>query len=98
MVQMIDISQKPPHLRIATARGEIKLQRETIELIQAGKIKKGDPITIAGIAATLAIKKTPELIPLCHQIPISNVALSLTLSLNQEPQIWMSLIVPFAVH
>ena len=70
---MIDISEKDSILRIATASGKIYLKKETIERIKNKKVKKGDVFTIAKIAAINAVKKVPDLIPLCHQIPISNV-------------------------
>ncbi len=70
---MIDISEKKSILRIATASGQIYLKRETIERIKNKKVKKGDVFTIAKIAAINAVKKVPDLIPLCHPIPISNV-------------------------
>ena len=70
---MIDISEKDSILRIATASGKISLKKETIERIKNKNIKKGDVFTIAKIAAINAVKKVPDLIPLCHPIPISNV-------------------------
>ena len=79
MVEMIDISKKPIIIRIAKAKGELILQKETLKKIKERQIKKGDPFTVAGIAATTAVKKTPELIPLCHQVPISDVKTEFTL-------------------
>ncbi len=73
MVEMVDISQKSPLLRMATAVGEIILKKKTLANIREGQIKKGDPLTVAGIAATNAVKKTPDLIPLCHQVSITDV-------------------------
>jgi cyclic pyranopterin phosphate synthase len=70
---MIDISEKDSILRIATASGKIYLKNETIERIKNNNIRKGDVFTIAKIAAINAVKKVPDLIPLCHPIPISNV-------------------------
>ncbi len=70
---MIDISGKEPILRIATASGSIKLKKETIQKIQNNQVKKGDVFTIAKIAAINAVKKVPDLIPLCHQIPINKI-------------------------
>ena len=70
---MIDISEKDSIIRIATASGKIYLKKETIERIKNKKIKKGDVFTIAKIAAINAVKKVPDLIPLCHPIPINNV-------------------------
>ncbi len=73
---MIDISEKNTILRIATASGRIKLKKETIERIKNSQVKKGDVITIAKIAAINSVKKVPDLIPLCHPIPITNVDLN----------------------
>jgi cyclic pyranopterin phosphate synthase len=70
---MIDVSEKSKVLREATASGIIQLRSETIKLIQEGKIVKGDPLYAAKIAGILAAKKTSELIPLCHPLPLTNV-------------------------
>ena len=70
---MIDISEKDSILRIATASGKIYLKNETIERIKNNNIRKGDVFTIAKIAAINAVKKVPDLIPLCHPIPISSI-------------------------
>ena len=75
-IKMIDISEKNTILRIATASGRIKLKKETIERIKNSQVKKGDVITIAKIAAINSVKKVPDLIPLCHPIPITNVDLN----------------------
>ncbi|KKK74063.1 hypothetical protein LCGC14_2887530 [marine sediment metagenome] len=70
---MIDISDKETILRVALASGRIKLKEETILRIKESRVKKGDVFTIAKVAAINAVKKVPELIPFCHQIPISNI-------------------------
>ncbi len=70
---MVDVSAKPEVQREATATGTIKLKPETITLIQTGKIAKGDPLYTAKIAGILAAKKTSELIPLCHPLPLTKV-------------------------
>ncbi|MFX1287875.1 MAG: cyclic pyranopterin monophosphate synthase MoaC [Promethearchaeota archaeon] len=70
---MIDISEKDSIMRIAIASGKIKLKKGTIERIKNKDIKKGDVFTIAKIAAINAVKKVPDLIPLCHPIPISKI-------------------------
>ena len=70
---MIDISEKDSILRIATASGKIYLKKETLERIKDKNLKKGDVFTIAKIAAINAVKKVPDLIPLCHPIPITQV-------------------------
>ncbi|MEM3577506.1 MAG: cyclic pyranopterin monophosphate synthase MoaC [Candidatus Bathyarchaeia archaeon] len=72
-MSMVDISEKPEIFREATATGRIRLKPETIALIREGKIAKGDPLYAAKIAGILAAKKTSELIPLCHPLPITNV-------------------------
>ena len=70
---MIDVSEKNKVLREATAKGTIHLRAETIKHIQEGKTVKGDSLYTAKIAAILAAKKTSELIPLCHPLPLTNV-------------------------
>jgi len=76
---MIDIADKESVPRSAEAVGRITLKKETIEVIKTGKVKKGDPLAIAEIACIQAVKRTPDLIPMCHQIPISSVDASFTL-------------------
>ena len=71
---MIDITPKPTIYREATAIGRILLKKETIKRIRCGGIEKGDPLTTARIAAVLAAKQTSGLIPLCHPLPITSVA------------------------
>lgn len=69
---MVDVSAKPVELREATARGEIRLQRATLDLITSDKIAKGNVLATARIAGIQAAKKTGELIPLCHPLPITH--------------------------
>ncbi|MCS4540956.1 MAG: cyclic pyranopterin monophosphate synthase MoaC [Euryarchaeota archaeon] len=75
--KMVDISKKPDVIRIAKAQGSIKLKKETIEKVKAGKIEKGDVFTAAKLAAISATKKTSELLFLCHPLPITNVKVDL---------------------
>jgi cyclic pyranopterin phosphate synthase len=70
---MIDISAKGDVERVAVASGRIRLQKSTIEKIIGGTTRKGNVLGCAEIAAILAVKKTPDVIPLCHQINIENV-------------------------
>jgi cyclic pyranopterin phosphate synthase len=70
---MVDVSNKPESLREAIATGTIKLKPETIRLIKEKKIAKGDPLDTAKIAGILAAKKTSNLVPLCHPLPLTNV-------------------------
>ncbi|QIW23335.1 cyclic pyranopterin monophosphate synthase MoaC [Sulfolobus sp. S-194] len=71
--KIIDISSKDVVLREAVVEGYIKLRKETIEKIKNKEIEKGDVITVAKTAGILAAKKTPELIPMCHPMPLEFV-------------------------
>jgi cyclic pyranopterin phosphate synthase len=77
---MVDVSGKAEIYREATATGTIKLKQETIGLISAMKIAKGDPLYTAKIAGVLAAKKTSGLIPLCHPLPLTNVEVDVKVS------------------
>ena len=79
-VKMVDISEKKEVVRIARAEGFIRLKKETIEAIKSGNVPKGDVLTTANIAGILAVKKTPEIIPMCHPIPITSVSIDFELS------------------
>lgn len=69
---MVDVSAKPIQLREARARGEIRLQKATLQLIDSRKIAKGNVLATARLAGILAAKKTGELIPLCHPLPLTH--------------------------
>lgn len=75
---MVDVSAKAETSRTATARGRVVMQPETLALIQAGQVGKGDVLGVARIAGIMAAKKTSELIPLCHPLLISKVTVDLT--------------------
>jgi cyclic pyranopterin phosphate synthase len=79
---MIDVGSKSEVYREALAEGELILSPETIQLIKDGKVDKGDVFSISEIAAILSAKKTPELIPFCHPIPITNVSVEYEVSVN----------------
>lgn len=70
---MVDVGNKPDSVRTAIAEGFIKLSDETIAMINENTIKKGDVLSIAEFAGIMAAKKTPELIPLCHQLNLTKV-------------------------
>jgi len=72
-VAMVDVSGKAEVLREATAAGKIRLKPETVNLIREEKIAKGNPLYTAKIAGVLAAKKTSELVPLCHPLPLTSV-------------------------
>src|SRR3989442_9623519 len=69
---MVDVSAKPVMLREAVARGEIRLQRATLKLIETQTIAKGNVLASARLAGIMAAKKTGELIPLCHPLPLTH--------------------------
>ena len=77
--RMVDVSGKPITDRMAKARGVIRMRRDTLEAIRSGATKKGDVIAVARIAGIMAAKRTAELIPLCHPIPLSDVDLTIEL-------------------
>ena len=74
---MVDVTEKPATDRAARAEGCIVMQPETLALIREGDAKKGDVIGTARLAGIMAAKRTAELIPLCHPLPLSKVALDL---------------------
>lgn len=71
--QMVDVTEKAPTHRRAVAAGEVHMQPETLKLIQEGGVAKGDVLAVARVAGIMAAKRTPELIPLCHPLPITRV-------------------------
>lgn len=75
---MVDIGAKSDSQRLAIAAGSVSMKAETLRMIRAGNIKKGDVLSVARIAAIMAAKRTAELIPLCHPIPIDRIAVDFT--------------------
>ncbi len=76
---MVDVSDKAVTDRVAVAAGHIKMARETYDIISEGRAKKGDVLGVARLAGIMGAKKTPDLIPLCHPLPVTKVAIELTL-------------------
>lgn len=76
---MVDVGDKPDTERLAIASGEVVMKRATLELIRTGTMKKGDVLTVAQIAGINAAKRTSELIPLCHPLPITHIDVTLSL-------------------
>lgn len=76
--RMVDVGAKPVSERRAVAEGTIRMQPETLQLVLAGGHAKGDVLAVARVAGIMAAKKTAELIPLCHPIPITSVDIELT--------------------
>jgi cyclic pyranopterin phosphate synthase len=75
---MVDVSEKAHTDRIAVAEGYVRMTPETLDMITKGRAKKGDVLSVARLAGIMGAKKTSELIPLCHPLPITKVALELT--------------------
>ena len=76
---MVDVSDKAITSRVATAKGHVKMAQETFDIISEGRAKKGDVLGVARLAGIMGAKKTPDLIPLCHPLPVTKVAVDLTL-------------------
>lgn len=79
---MVDVGQKPVTQREAVAVGEVRMRPETLRLIKEGEMKKGDVLTVAQVAGIQAAKRTSELIPMCHPLPLSHI--SVTFELDEE--------------
>ena len=75
---MVDVGDKNSSRRIAVARGEIRMQTDTLSRILDKRVEKGDVLGVARLAGIMAAKKTPELIPLCHPLPIDSVEVDFT--------------------
>ncbi|WP_297768698.1 cyclic pyranopterin monophosphate synthase MoaC [uncultured Roseovarius sp.] len=76
---MVDVSDKDVTARVAVAEGHIRMAPETYDIIAEGRAKKGDVLSVARLAGIMGAKKTPDLIPLCHPLPVTKVAVELTL-------------------
>ena len=82
--RMVDVSAKPMQLREAVARGEIRLQKETLKLIEAHSIAKGNVLATARVAGIQAAKKCGELIPLCHPLPITHCEVTFEIPTSRD--------------
>lgn len=80
---MVDVSAKALTDRIAVAEGYIRMLPETLDIIMEGSAKKGDALSVARLAGIMGAKKTSDLIPLCHPLPITKVAVELTADPNR---------------
>ncbi|WP_424833558.1 cyclic pyranopterin monophosphate synthase MoaC [Ruegeria sp.] len=76
---MVDVSDKAVTDRVAVAAGHVKMAQQTYEIISEGRAKKGDVLGVARLAGIMGAKKTPDLIPLCHPLPVTKVAIELKL-------------------
>jgi cyclic pyranopterin phosphate synthase len=76
--KMVDVTAKGTSTRVATAKGTVRMKRETLDLILANEVGKGDVLGVARVAGIMAAKKTSELIPLCHPLDITSVQVDFT--------------------
>lgn len=76
--RMVDVGDKPDTERVAVARGEVHMLPSTLALIQQGGIRKGDVLSVAQLAGVMAAKRTSDLIPLCHPLPLHQVVVDVT--------------------
>ncbi len=76
--RMVDVGDKPATRRQAVASGRVRMSPETLALVAEGRAEKGDVLGVARLAGIMAAKRTADLIPLCHPLPLSRVALDLT--------------------
>ena len=81
---MVDISTKVETERTATARGSVIMAPATLKLVEAGNMKKGDVLAVARLAGIMAAKRTPELIPLCHPVALTSIAVNLTIDTKRH--------------
>ncbi|HYN07560.1 MAG TPA: cyclic pyranopterin monophosphate synthase MoaC [Vicinamibacterales bacterium] len=77
-VRMVDVSAKPETVREAVAQGEVRMNAEARRAIRARAVKKGDPLQTARLAGIMAAKRTSEIVPLCHPLPLTHVDVELT--------------------
>jgi cyclic pyranopterin phosphate synthase len=82
--RMVDVSDKVETERVAIAKGAVIMARETLALIRAGNVKKGDVLSVAQLAGIMGAKKTPDLIPLCHPLGLSSVKVELSIDEAQS--------------
>jgi len=78
-MKMVDVGQKPKTERVATARGRVAMSPESVARVRQGEVEKGDVLAAARLAGIMAVKRTPDLVPLCHPIAISGAEVTLEL-------------------
>src|SRR5579859_1334885 len=78
-IQMVDVTDRPETVREAIAHGRVRMQPETVRLIESNQIAKGSVLEVAKIAGIMAAKQTPQIIPLCHPLPMTHIDIRFTL-------------------
>lgn len=96
--RMVDVSEKSSTQRVAIASGVLRMQPETLSRIQAGRIAKGDVLTVADIAAVMAAKRTADMIPMCHTLPLTGVEISFDEIIESDSSGCVGLEVVATVH
>ena len=81
--KMVDVGKKPLSQRTAVAAGRVLVNRQTFDLIRSGGMKKGDVLTVAQIAGVMGAKRTPDIIPMCHPLPLTGI--DITFHLSDDP-------------
>lgn len=94
--RMVDVSDKKETVRTAIAKSSITVNKSIYEQITNNQIKKGDVLAVAQVAGVMACKKTPDIIPMCHPIPITGVDISFEWSVNEEEESFTLLITALA--
>ncbi len=82
--RMVDVTGKGETVREATARGAVRMKPSTLGLIEQGRVAKGDVLSVAQVAGIMAAKRTPDLIPMCHPLPISGVEMQFRLNREES--------------
>ncbi len=82
-IHMVDVTERPETVREAIARGRVRLAPTTLQLIESNQISKGSVLEVAKIAGIMAAKQTPQLIPLCHPLPMTHIDLNFQLDSNE---------------
>ncbi len=82
-IHMVDVTDRPETLREAVAKARVQMAPETIRLIETNQVSKGSVLEVAKIAGIMAAKQTPQLIPLCHPLPMTHIDLHFTLDITQ---------------
>src|SRR5713101_5523800 len=78
-IHMVDVTDRPETMREATAKARVRLAPQTLHLIETNQVAKGSVLEVAKIAAIMAAKQTPQIIPLCHPLPMTYIELTFTL-------------------
>ena len=82
-IHMVDVTERPETMREAVARARVRMAPETLHLIETNQVSKGSVLEVAKIAGIMAAKQTPQLIPLCHPLPMTHIDLNFTLDSDE---------------